>query len=169
MANRWGKKWKEWLILFSWASKLLQKVTAVINLRHFLLGRKVITTLDSILKNKDITLLTKVCTVKAMVFPATMYGRLRVVPRREVSTKNWCLQTEVLKKTFESPLDCKEVKPVNPKGDQSWIFIGRTDAKAEAPKLCPSDAKNQRIGKDRDAGKDWRQKEKRVAEDEMVQ
>ena len=74
----------------------------------------------------------------------------------------------VLEKTFESPLDCKEIKPVNPKGNQSWIFIGRTDAEAEISILCPSDAKNGLIGKDPDAGKDWRREEKEMTEDEMV-
>ena len=74
----------------------------------------------------------------------------------------------VLKKTFESPLDCKEIKPVNTKGNQSWIFIGRTDAEAEAPVLWPSDMKNWLIWKDPDAGKDWRQEEKGTTEDEMV-
>ena len=73
----------------------------------------------------------------------------------------------VLEKAVESPLDCKEIKPVNPKGNQSWIFIGRTDAEAEAPILWPPDAKNWVIGKDRDAGKDWRWEEKGTAEDEM--
>ena len=73
----------------------------------------------------------------------------------------------VLEKTLESPLDCKEIKPVNPKGNQSWIFIGRTDAEAETPILWPPDGKNWLIGKDPDAGKDWRQ-EKGMTEDEMV-
>ena len=82
--------------------------------------------------------------------------------------KNWCFWTVVLKKTLESPLDCKEIQPVHPKGKQFWIFIGRTDAKAEAPILWPPDAKNLFIGKDPDAGKDWRQEEKGMTEDEMV-
>ena len=73
-----------------------------------------------------------------------------------------------LEKTFESPLDCKEIKPVNPKGNQPWIFIGRTDAETEAPILWPHDVKSQLTGKDPNAGKDWRWKEKRVAEDEMI-
>ena len=80
--------------------------------------------------------------------------------------KNWCFWTVVLEKTLESPLDCKEIKLVNPKGNQSWIFIGRTDT--EAPILWPPDGKNWLIGKDPDAGKDWRQDEKRMTEDEMV-
>ena len=82
--------------------------------------------------------------------------------------KNWCLWTVVLKKTLESPLDCKEIQPVHPKGNQTWTFIGRTDVEAEAPILWPPDVKNRLTGKDPDARKDWRQKEKGVAEDEMV-
>ena len=82
--------------------------------------------------------------------------------------KNWCFWTVVLEKTPESPLDCKEIQLVHPKGDQSWIFIGRTDAEAETPILWPPDVKNWLIGKDPDAGKDWRQDEKGTTEDEMV-
>ena len=82
--------------------------------------------------------------------------------------KNWCFWTVVLEKTLESPLDCKEIQPVHPKGNQSWIFIGRTDAAAETPILWPPDAKNWLIGKDPDAGKDWRWEEKGMTEDEMA-
>ena len=82
--------------------------------------------------------------------------------------KNWCFSTVVLEKTLENPLDCKEIKPVNPKGNQSWIFIGRTDAEAENPILWPPDAKSQLIRKDPDTGKDWRQEEKGMTEVEMV-
>ena len=82
--------------------------------------------------------------------------------------KNWCFQTVVLEKTLESPLDDKEIKPVNPKGNQSWIFIGRTDAEAEALVVGPPDVKSRLTRKDPDAGKDWGQEEKRAAEDEMV-
>ena len=82
--------------------------------------------------------------------------------------KSWCFQTVVLKKTLESPLDCKEIKPVIPKGNQPWIFIGKTDAEPEAPMLWPPDANSQLIGKDPDAGKDWRQMEKGAREEEMV-
>ena len=82
--------------------------------------------------------------------------------------KNWCFWTVVLEKTLESPLDCKEIQPVNPKGSQSWIFIGRVDAEAETPILWPPDAKNWLIWKDLDAGKNWRQEEKGTIEDEMV-
>ena len=82
--------------------------------------------------------------------------------------KNWCFWTVVLEKTLKSPLDCKEIQPVHPKGDQSWVFIGRTDVEAETPILWPPDAKSWLIGKDPDAGKDWQQEEKGMAEDEMV-
>ena len=82
--------------------------------------------------------------------------------------KNWCFWTVVLEKTLESPLDCRETKPVHPKGNQSWIFIGRTDAEAETPILWPPDVKNWLIGKDPDAGKDWRQEEKGTSRDEMI-
>ena len=82
--------------------------------------------------------------------------------------KNWCFWTVVLEKTIDSPLVCKEIKPVNPKGNQSWTVIGKTDAEAETPILCPPDVKNWLIGKDSDAGKDWRWEEKGKTEDEMV-
>ena len=82
--------------------------------------------------------------------------------------KNWCFWTVVLEKTLESPLDCKKIQPVHPKGDQSWVFIGRTDVEAETPILWPPDAKSRLIWKDPDAGKDWRQEEKGTTEDEMV-
>ena len=82
--------------------------------------------------------------------------------------KNWCFWTVVLEKILESPLDCKDVQTVHPKGDQSWVFIGRTDVEAETPILWPPDAKSWFIWKDSDAGKDWRQEEKEMIEDEMV-
>ena len=82
--------------------------------------------------------------------------------------KNWCFWTVVLEKTLESPLVCREIKPVNPKGNQSWIFMGRTDAEDETPILCPHDVKNWLIWKSPDAGKNWRQEEKGTTEGEMV-
>ena len=82
--------------------------------------------------------------------------------------KNWCFWTVGLEKTLESPLDCKEIQPVHPKGNQPWLFIGRTNVEAEVPLLWPSDEKNWLTGKDPDAGKDWRQEEKGMTEDEMV-
>ena len=82
--------------------------------------------------------------------------------------KNWCFWTVVLEKTLESPLDCKEIQPVHPRGDQSWVFIGRTDAKAETPVLWPPHVKSWLIGKDSNAGRDWGQEEKGTTEDEMA-
>ena len=120
--------------------------------RRLLLERKAMTKLDSILKSRDITLPTKIHLVKTMIFPVVMYG---------------CFWTVVLEKTLESPLETKEIQPVHPKGNQSWIFIGRTDAEAETPILWPPDTKNGLIGKDPDAGKGWRQ-EKGMTEDETV-
>ena len=122
--------------------------------------------LDSILKSRDITLVTKVSIVKAMVLPVVMYG-CESWTKESWVLKNLCFPIGVPEKTLESPLDSKEMKPITPKGNQSWIFTGRTDAEAEAPILWPPDAKSWLIVKDRDAGKDWRQK-KRMAEDETV-
>ena len=82
--------------------------------------------------------------------------------------KNWCFWTVVLEKTLENPLDCKEIQPVCPRGDQSWVYIGRTDVEAKTPILWPPDMKNWLIWKDPDAGKDWRQEEKEMTEDEMA-
>ena len=134
--------------------------------RCLLIGRKAMTNLDSILKSRDMTLPTKDCLVKAMVFPVVMY-RCEIWTKESWVLKNWCFWTVVLEKILESPLDCKEIKPVNPKGNQSWIFTGRTVTEAEAPILWPPDVKSLFIGKDLDAGKDWRQ-EKGTKEDEMV-
>ena len=123
------------------------------------------TNLDIILESRDITLPMKACVVKAMVFPVVMYGCESWTIKESWAPKNRYFWTVVLEKTLESPLDCKEIKPVNPKG--SWIFSGRTDAEAETPILWLPDVKNWLIGIDPDAGKDWRQKEKGMTEDEM--
>ena len=127
---------------------------------------KAMTNLDSILKSRDITLPTKVCLVKTIIFPLVMY-ECELDHKESWALKNWCIWTVVLEQILESPLDCKEIQPVHPK-DQSWISIGRTDAEAETPILQPLDAKNWLIGKDPDAGKDWRQEETEMTEDESV-
>ena len=115
-----------------------------------------LTNLDSILKSRDITLPTKFQLVKAMVFPVVMYG---CEHQKIDGFELWCWRTL---------LDCKEIKPLNPRGDQSWIFIERTDAEAETPILWPPNVKSWLIWKDHDAGKDWRQDEKGMTEDEMI-
>ena len=117
--------------------------------------------LDSILKSRGITLLTKVLLIKDMYVCESWTKESWVL-------KNWCFWTLMLERTFESPLDCKEIQPVNFKRNQSWIFIGRTDVEAETPILWPPDAKNWLLGKDPIAGEDWRQEEKGTMEDEMV-
>ena len=113
--------------------------------RHLVLGRKAMTNLDNILKSRDITLLTKVYLV--IVFPVVVY-ECELDHKENWALKNWCFWTMVLEKTLESPLDCKEIQPVNPKGYQPWIFIGRADAEAETPVLWPPDVKCWFIGED---------------------
>ena len=133
--------------------------------RCLLLGRKSLTNLDSILKNRDITLLAKVCLVKAIVFPVVVYGcaswTIRKAECRRIDAfELWCWRT------LENPLDCKEIQSVNPKGNYFWVFIGRTDA--EIPILWSPEAKNGLTGKDPDAGQDWKQEENGTTEDKMV-
>ena len=162
-----GKQWTQWLTLFFWDFFIFLdfcKIPADGDCSHeikrcLLLGRKVMTNLDSILKNRDITLPTNVCLVKAMVFIVVLYGCELDYKERWVPT-NRCFWTVVLEKTLESPLDCKEIHPVHSKGNQSWIFIGRTDVEAETPVHWPPDVKNWLIWKDPDTGKDRRQEEK---------
>ena len=134
--------------------------------RCLLLGRKAMPNLDSTLKSRDITLLTKIHLAKVMVFLVVMYQCESWIIKKVWVLKNWCFLTVVLEKTLESTLDCKEIIPANPEGNQSWMFIGRTDT--EAPILWPRDVKSWLIGKDPDAGKDWRWEEKVMTEDEMV-
>ena len=106
--------------------------------RHLLLGRKVMTNLDNVLKRRDVT----VPTSQSYSFPVVMYGFESWTIKKAEVLKNWCFQIVVLEKILESPLDGKEIKSVNPKGNQPWIFIGRTNAEAEAPILWPTDVKS---------------------------
>ena len=148
------------------------KITADADCNHeikrcLLLGRKVMPNLDSLFKSRDITLLTKVCLVKAMVFPVVMYGweswTIKKAEHWRIDAfELWCWRR------LEGPLDWKESQPVYPKGDKSCVFIGRTDVEAETPILWQPDVKNWLIGKDPDAGKDWRWEEKGRTKDEMV-
>ena len=101
--------------------------------RHLLLGRKTMANLDSILKSRDITLPTKVCLVKASGVSSSHVWMWELDYKESWALKNWCFWILVLEETLQSPLDCKNIKSVNPKGNQSWLFIGRTDAKAKAP------------------------------------
>ena len=124
------------------------------------------TNLDSILKNRDIA--DKGPSSQSHGFSSSHLWIWELDHIESQVLKNWCFWTVVLEKSLESPLDCKEIQPVHPKGNQSWIFIGRTDAAAETPIIWPPDAKNWLTGKDPDAGKDWRQEEEGTTEDEMV-
>ena len=137
--------------------------------RHLLLGRKAMANLDSILKSKRRYFANKGPSSQSYGFSSSHVWKWELDYKESWALKNWCFWTVVLEKTLESPLDCKKIQPVHPIGDQSWIFIGRTDVEAEDPILRPPDAKNWLIGKDLDAGKDWRWKEKGKTEDEMVE
>ena len=164
MGNRWGNSGNS-VRLYFLDSKITGDGDYSFQIKRcLLLGRKVMTNLGSILKSRDITLPTKVHLVKAMVFPVVMYGCESWTKK---APKNWCFWTMVLEKTLENPLDCKEIQPVHPKGDQSWVFIGRTDAEGETPILWPPHAKSWLTGKDPDAGRDWGQEEKGMTEDEL--
>ena len=121
--------------------------------RRLLLGRKALTNLDSILKSRDVTLQIKIYRVKAMVFASGHVCMWELDHEEGWVPKNWCFQTVVLEKILQSPLDSKEIKPANCKGNRSWIFIERIDV--EAPILWPADLKSQLIRKHADAGKDW--------------
>ena len=132
------------------------------------LGRKVMTNLDSILKRQRHYFVNKVPSSQSYGFSSSHMWVWELDYKESRVTKNWWFWTVVLEKILESPLDCKEIKPVHPKGNQSWMFFGRTDAESEAPILWPPDAKNWLIGTDPDTGKDCREEEKGMTEDEMV-
>ena len=152
-----------WWALFSWVPKSLQTVIAAIKLKDICsLEEKLWQNLDSRLKSKDIV--NKDPSSESYVFSSSHVWMWELDHKEGWTSKNWCFWTLVLEKTLESPLDYKEIKPVSPKGNQSWILIGRTDAEAEAPIVW----KRWLIRQDPDAGKDWRQEEKGMTEDEMV-
>ena len=140
MANRWETVETVTNLIFEGSKITADSDCSHEIKKHLLLGRKVMTNLDSILKSRDITLPTKVILVKAMVFPVVMYGceswTIKKAEHRRIDA------FVVLEKTLEGPLDCKEIQSVHPKGDQSWVFIGGTDVEAETPILWPPGAKN---------------------------
>ena len=134
--------------------------------RRLLLGRKVTTNLDSIFKSRDITNSGPFC--ESYGFSSSHVWMWELDYKENWVPKNWCFWTVVLEKTLQNPLGCKEIQPVHPKGNQSWIFIGRTDTEAETPTLWPPDVKSWLFWKDPDARKDWGWEEKGMPEDEMV-
>ena len=136
--------------------------------RHLCIERKVITNLDSTLKSRDIALPNESLSSQGYGFSSCQVWMWESDCEESWAPKNWCFWTVVLEKTLGSPLDCKEIQPVHPKGNQFWVFIGRTDAEAETPILWPPHSKSWLIGKDSDSGRDWEQEEKGTAEDEMA-
>ena len=166
MANRWKNSGNSSRLHF-----LGSKITADGDWsheikRHLLLGRKVMTNLDSILKSRDFA--NKGPSSQGYGFSSEHVWMWELDYKESWAPKNWCFWIVVLEKTLESLLDCKEIQPVHPKGDQPWVFIGRIDVEAEIPVLWPPDAKRWLIWKDPDVGKDWRQEEKGMTEDKMV-
>ena len=151
----------------SWAPKSLQMVTAAMKLKDTCSLEENLTILDSILKSRNITLLTKVHIHSQSYGFSSSHVQLWEMDHKEGrAPKKWCFWTVVLEKTLDSPLDYQEIKPVNPKGNQCWIFIGRADA--EALPFWSPDVKGRLTGKDPDAGKDWRQEVNGAIEGEMV-
>ena len=137
--------------------------------RRLFLIRKVKTNLDNILKKQRHYFANKGPSSQGYDFSSGHIWMWELDYKESWAPKNQCFWTVVLEKTLESPLDCKEIQPVHPKGNQSWIFIGRTDVEVEITRLWPPDVKNWLIGKDPTAGKDWRQEEKGMPEDEIVE
>ena len=147
------KQWKWWHLIFLGFKITMDSDCSYEIKRYLLPWKKAMTNLDSVLNSKDITLPTKIHMVKTLFLPVVMCRC-----KSETIKKAECQRIDIFKLCYwrkESPLDCEEIQPVHPKGEQFWIFIGRTDAEAEAPVLWPPNAKSQLVGKDPDAGKDW--------------
>ena len=164
-----GKQWKKCQTLFFEGSKITADGDCSHEIKRCLLpGRKVLTNLDSILKSRRHYFTNKGPSSQGCVFSSGHVCMWELDCEENWVPKNWCFWTVVLEKTLESPLDCKEIQPVHPKGHQSWVFIWRTDAEAETQILWPPHAKSWLIGKDSDAGRDWGQEKKATTEDEMA-
>ena len=162
-----GKQWKPCQTLFFWAPKSLQMVTAAMKLKDaYSLEGKLWPTQIAYSKAEPLLCQQRFVS-QGYGFSCGHVWMWELDCEESWVPKNWCFWTVVLEKTLESPLDSKEIQPVHPKGDQSWVFIGRT-VEAETPILCPPDAKSWLIWKDPDAGKDWRREKKLIAEDEMA-
>ena len=168
MGNRWANSGNSERLYFGGS-----KITADGDCSHeikrrLLLGRKAMTNLDKLIKKQRHYFANKGLSSQSYGFSSGHVWMWKLDYKESWVLKNWYFRTVVLKKTLESPLDCKEIKLVNPKGNQSWTFIGRTDAEAEIPLHWPPNEKNWLIEKDQNARKDWRQEEKGMTEDEMV-
>ena len=167
MANRWrnnGNSDK----LFSWAPKSLKMVTEAMKLKEACSLEKSYDKPREWIKKQRHYFADKGLSSQSYCFSSSHVWMWELDHKDSLASKNWCFWTMVLEKTLQSPLDCKEIKPVHPKGNQSWIFIGKTDTEAETLVLWPPNVKNWLTGKDPDGGKDWRQEEKGPTEDEIV-
>ena len=164
-----GKQWKQWETLFCGAPKSPQMVTASHEVkRHFAPWKKSYDKSRQYIKKQRHYFANKGPYSQSYGFSSSHVQMWELNHKEGWKPKNWCFWTVVLEKTFESLLNCKEIQPVRPKGNQPWIFIRRTDAEAGTPIFWPPDVKNWLIWKDPDAGKDWRREEKGMTEDEMV-
>ena len=152
-----GKRWKQWRTLFSWAPKSLQMVTAAMKLKDACPWKKSFDKPRQHIKKQRHYFVHKGPSHQGYGFSGSHVWIWELDYKESWALKNWCFWTVVLEKTLESPLDCKKIQPVHPKGGQSWLFIGRTDVEAETPILWPPDAESWLIWKDPDAGKDWGQ------------
>ena len=164
-----GKQWKQWQTSFSWTPKSLQMVTAAMKLKDTcFLEEKLWPTYRQHIKKQRHYFDDNGPYSQSYCFSSSHLWIWELDCEESWVPKNWYFWTVVLEKTLESPLDFKEIQPVHCKGDQSWVFIGRTDAEAETPILWSLDVKSLLIGKDPDAGKDWRQEEEGTTEDKIV-
>ena len=163
-----GKQWTQWLTLFFWAPKSLQMVIAAMKLKDtYSLEGKLWQPRQHIKKERHY-FANEGLSSQSYGFPSGHVWMWELDYKEGWMPKNWCFWTVVLEKTPECPLDCKEIQPAHPKGDQSWVFIGGIDVEAETLILWPPAEKSWLIWKNPDAGKDWRQEEKGTTEDEMV-
>ena len=163
-----GKKWKQWKILFSWAPKSLLMATFRHEIKTLAPRKESCDKPRQHIKKQRHHCANKSSYSQSYDFSSSHVWMWELDHKEGWALKNWCFWIVVLEKTLEIPLDRKEIQPVNPKGNQPWIFIERTDAEAEAPILWPSDLKSWLTEKDPGPGKDWRRKEKGTTEDEMV-
>ena len=163
-----GKQWEQWPTLFFWAPKSLQMVTAAINEKTLAPWKKSYDQPRQHIKKQICYFANKGSSSQGYGFSSGHVWMWELDCEESWAPKNWCIRAVVLEKTLESPLDSRGIQPVHPKGHQSWIFIGRTDAEAETPILWPPYVKSWLIGKDPDAGMDWGQEEKGLTEDEMA-
>ena len=163
-----GKQWKQCQTLFFGAPKSPQMVTAAMKLKTLTLWKESYDQPRKHIKKQRHHFVNKGPSCQGYGFSSGHVWMWELECEESWVPKDWCFWTVVLEKTLESPLDCKEIQPVHPKEDQSWVFLGRTYVEAETPILWPPDVKSWVIWKDPDAGKDWRWEKKGMTEDEMV-